>query len=368
MSTGANAASEGAPIQPTTNPLPESAVPPSGAAVPPIPMPEPTPPPVEGPSVVRDALSKRGLDPSTFNSDEEAVEALVGAAEAYRSAQPIIDYGQQHMHHQDQFAEYLNSQQNAPVPPQPAEPEKAPAWKWDAPAYDPNWAAEFDANGDLRQGGDPTVPGKMNHYRQWSADQTRQFLQNPQALIQRATADRFGEIEGRIDSSQQEIQQQIDQAVQQGIAGYQQQQQQMAFLEVNKEKLFLHDEQGNMQFNPQTGKPIDSPMGESLAQHLNWCRQQGMQNVDEAVRRFMEVSASQEPAVPAVPPQQAAPEQTRDTDGRFMSRVLQTQPGNRSGTLADATAPPAHRQNEEARLSEITNELMRNAGMLPQTG
>ena len=213
---------------------------------------------------LRDSLRQYGLDPSGFSDDQSAIAALASAYRQNSDLQRMAQYGQEYVRHADSFQAWMRERQEA----QAKEQSKTQQW-WKAPEYDPSWASKLtrDPNtGELRAlpGADPSLVQK---YLAWTEHQRgflERFSQDPMKAIQPG-------IEQLIDQRAQQL-------IQQHLGGYREQTQAAQLIEQNSQWLHARDAQGQVVFNPQTGKPALSELGQYYAGQVQRAQQMGLQN------------------------------------------------------------------------------------------
>ena len=177
-------------------------------AAPVSPTPPAAPPPAPVSSPVRDLLAARGIPPDSFDSDDSALDALLGAAQTYESQREYLDIGRQAAEKWPAYQEWERAQQAQQAQAQPpADPQSS--WKWEAPPFDPTWLQQIDESGNLRPGADPTIAGQIQRYSNWVAQRQREFWQDPRDLIRKAIQDDLAPLDPKGGALQEVVRQEI---------------------------------------------------------------------------------------------------------------------------------------------------------------
>jgi len=374
---------------------------PSPAPTPPVdssPTPAPSPAPAAGGSSIREFLSSRNYDVSRFESDQDAMEAMLATAEALHEARPMIEAGRRYAPHAadlDRFlAEQLQSQPGAPAPESsraavpPAVPPATPAGtsstapeslEWKPPEFDPTWASRtrWDAEAGryvpATQYDSPAVADKMNGFREWQDSASRDILLRFPELVQQAVAPQLHE-------TQQTIEQRVQELVGQAMARYTAEQETAQYFQQREADLFELDEQGRQKLDPQTGEPALSPKGQVFREYAEQGRSFGIADpsqlrayVDSQLARDEQAGRFGQPAAAdgnGAPPAPATPAQVgAQKKGQFLERVVRGQQlAQRGGTIPASTVPAGTQQSPDETIDDIFSDEMRKQGLLSPTG
>lgn len=356
------------PGSPTSSPSspPLTSPPGSPGTTPPV-TPAATPPvtPPAGVSAgVRDQLAQRGIPADRFESDEEALDALLGAAQAYESHLPYIQMGQQAAADWEAYQQWKQSQNQGDTPGQPGTqagqpPQPESAWQWQAPEFDPAWYNLFDANGQPLPGVDPTVVAKVRAYAKWKQEQESNFWRDPRSVIRKAVEDDLK----RLDPQSEVFAKAVEEKVNAALQNWQARQEAERTLRDNEKRFYQTDDSGRRRTDPRTGQYLLTAQGQAFDQHFRELVQDGLPeqaawkhamralDADVAAGKFGPPQSSQpgQPGQPGQQPGQAAqpgqpgngqtPPNPREM---FFQRALQQQrqyPGSLPETPNDGTIP-----------------------------
>ena len=343
-----------------TEPTPPPVNAPLSVAPPPAPPAAPPVPPVSGP--IRQELAARGIPADSFDSDSDAMDALLGAAQAYEEGRQYIDIGRQAAPAWDDFQSW---QKNKPGETPPANP--APTdddWQWKSQQFDPAWHQHLDEFGRVRPDTNPVVAQRIAEYRNWESNASRELLQDPQKIIRRA-------IKKDLKSTQEGIRETIQREVQQALAAHAAEQRNEAFLNEQKKELFQLDDAGNERIDPNTGQVLMTAKGRAFQAHARQADQFGITHPD-AKREFIAAKLAADTAAgkfgngqPAPPTPPAPPQATRES---FLQEALAGPPGTLPASPMDGTIPRSPHEpvaGMPKSIRELTEEVLREYGDIP---
>lgn len=322
------------PVSETPESTPPSA-PPSGETPPEAPPPSaPEPQPAQPQfTSIRDAAKNYGLDLSQYQDDEAALRHLASQARLAEQLRPMEQYGRRYLTHAQEFEKFLSERQQAPPP---AEPKF-----WEAPEFNPLWLSQVERDPDtgaLRptNGGNAETVAKLERYLNFRHEQTEKFWQNGP----------FSYLEPYLKHREEQLQRSVQQAIQQHLGVDRQQAEARQFVQENSSWLFQKDAQGQVYIDPASQRPILSPDGQRLYQHLQYAEQIGVppqHQQDYALRLFQaERAAAGQPAPAGAPTGAPAGDKRAD----FLKQAAGFQP-NAAGTLnrspdPNGATPPAN--------------------------
>jgi hypothetical protein len=143
-----------------------------------------SPPP--SPPSWREQAGQYGLDLSSYETDEAALQHLAAQAKVTQDQQALAQYGQEFVKHaaDGSWQQYQEWKAQQAQPQAPAEPKL-----WDPPEWNPNWLTQVrqDDDGNLvpdtSRGGNPETVAKVQRYLQFRQDQQEKFWSDPYSFM-----------------------------------------------------------------------------------------------------------------------------------------------------------------------------------------
>lgn len=213
----------------------------------------------------RDILrGQYGVDLSSYQSDHEALQHLLGTYRQAQDLQGLARLGQEFLPHRERYNAWLQEQRAA----EQAKQQAQQAW-WKKPEYDPSWMNKLTRDpqtGEVRPipGADP---GLVSKYMAW--------VEHQRGFLDKFSQDPMEAIGPGVKEIASQVAQQL---IQQHLGGYQEQVSAKSLVS-NLPWLYQQDEQGNTYQDPRTGRPVLSQMGQRYAGYVAQAEQMGLQGV-----------------------------------------------------------------------------------------
>jgi hypothetical protein len=343
-------------------------------------------------SPLRDSLAQRGLDVSGFDSDDAILQTFQAGYQQLQQLpqlQQLAQYGQRYLPHVAEFEQFLAQRQQQ-------QPQQQPASKFAPPEYDSKYDQfmEMDPRTGRYRSMVPELAGyaeQKNRYEEWRRETADRMLRKPDEF--------FWEV------SQERIQKEISTRVQEILDARHAQEQINHYFTENAGEFFLLDQSGQPQ-RDFYGNEVMTPKGQAFVHFATQARELGITNplrvqqyaAQQVASHFggQAVPPQQQPAQPGQQVQQIT-QQPRSPNGQFApvspaappltpqqrnetqkQTFLQGATRNRlngnghspspSQTVAAALNPSGPPQNGSLEFHEIAQQVMREQGVLPQTG
>jgi hypothetical protein len=292
-------------------------------------------------------LARQGYDVSGFESDQAALDTLLGAADGYRQNQPFIEVGQQAIEDWDAFQAW-KAEQGHPEPSGPAptgEPaagqEPEDTWSWDLPEFDPAWNRHLDANGQIRSDTDIGTAKKIEAYYHQLAQKQQEFFRDPREVIRRAVATDRREMETAYREMAANV-------AKEEVARYHAEQESDRYIQQNLREFYELDERGQPRRDLRSGQPVLTAKGKAFASHAERGRQLGITD-PAAMREYASAMIAADEARGLLPTGSSTSPPSGQTPGpngdqrrqTFLDQAIAAQGGaSRDGTLPDSTGEP----------------------------
>lgn len=212
------------------------------------------------------------MDPSQFQSDQEATDHLLGTYQQARQLNGLAQYGQRYLQHAPQFETWLKEQAAAQ---QKAEQPKQ--W-WAPPEWQDAWLnqVETDANGEIRA---------KNGYPMDLPLKIQQFRQHQQNFLHKFTQDPIGAIKQGIMEVVQPL---IEGHFQKNLSNYQDRSFASNWEAQNSSWLYTRDAENNILHDVNGARSL-SPAGQRFVQLVKHAEEMGVTDVrhQEAMARQM---------------------------------------------------------------------------------
>jgi hypothetical protein len=210
---------------------------------------------------LRDLAQQRGMDVSSYESDDALLADLMEARQRAETLQQMTPYVQDYLQHREGYQSYLQQQQQDQQQQQtPEEPTF-----WQAPEYNPAWLGMVkrdDGTGqiipDFSAGGTPEIAQKVQAYIQHRSDQQERFWSDPFSYLQEF-------VDARAQTQAKEL-------VSQELGRHAEEQEAREFISANRAWLLKHDDKGVVMGNG--GQPQLSEEGAYFMQQLEVGTQQ----------------------------------------------------------------------------------------------
>lgn len=316
------------------------------------------PPPAEAaeaPNPVMNAFRERGYDTAAFGSDQEFIQTL----ETGLSQVSEIPGLREQIAQQQQQAE---TQQFMPDMTAASEPSYSTTdAHWTPPEYDPAWEnlVTIDANTGqyvpVNEHVNPEVAQRANDYRGWLKQQGRDFWNNPFDFMK-------GGLEGWVRDI---VTDHVGAAVDQNNTDRNVD----SFLASNRDRFYLTDNSGNVQYDPNTGAELLTPQGQSLKHHADEARQLGLHEPNKIQAYALNMLERDLYASQAN--QQYYAQQPQQQQQTFLQQAAASPSDgwspNRDGTVQTA-GEGGMAQNASLSFLDMAMPEMVNMGLVQQTG
>jgi len=301
-------------------------------------------PPAPTPQNILSQLQNRGINTDGFESDEQALDYLLGAAQAWETQHPYLEVGQQAAADWQKYQQWRQSQQQE-SPSETSAPSNSSEWQWQAPELNPAWLAQIDpVTGQPRPGANPAVIQQIRDWVTWKEQQELNFWKNPRDLVRKAIADDLKQLGPESEAFKKAVQQQVQAQLQEWRA----QQESEKLLKENEARFYQLDSNKRPRIDPRTGQMLLTAQGQAFRNYLVELEQQGVPHATAwttAMRLLDADVATGRFGTPQQPtgnnslgptPEGKAPN-PRDTFLQHALRQQQTHPGTVPTAPADAS-------------------------------
>ncbi len=257
-----------------------------GAAATPAPSPAPPPAPSPAPSApatpatdataavpqpwsLRSHLSERLGNPeiaAKFADDKSLADNIAPMLMQAAAWRQQAELGQRYTQHAPQFEKWLADQEAA----QKAKAATEKKW-WEPPEFQREWEQGVVVDpqtGELaaKPGYDPTLPSKIQRYREFQRQKLNEFLTDP-----------IGTIKPGLEGTVKEI---VESAIKEHLGGFQTKQAATEFVRSNADWLFASDPVSKAPvLDPTTGTRQLTPAGVRFKQHVMALEQAGVTDI-----------------------------------------------------------------------------------------
>ena len=326
------------------------------------------------PPSLRERLSSRGYDTSSFENEDAAFDALLTTVEQYHQAQPYIQGGQRYAAYQQDFERWMAERDQA-KPPEPKQvapkPETAAEFDWKPPEFNPDYLRFVEQ--DPRTGRyKPIEPALQryadaaNQYADWERDTGRKILTDFPKLVEQAVA-------GRLAAQEKALTEAFERKMEERFGAWESGRATQEFVSQREKEFFVFNETGQKLLDPRTNQPKLTPKGEAFRDYCLEAREFGLEDPNK-IRQYAERHLTRDEqlgrfgqSAPAKPNGngQSAAEIGEGKRKQFMSRVLRSQ---RSVARTGSVPAPgsAEQQNADATIDEIFDEVAEAAGVKPR--
>ena len=280
-----------------------------------------------------------------FKTDQEFLDQVAPILQQAAAWRQQAELGQRYAQHAPQFEKWYAEQEEKRRNEAAAAAQQTQKW-WTSPEYDRSWEDGVTVNpqtGELvaKPGYDPTLPSKIQRFREFQRQKLNEFLQDPIATIKPGLEGVVAEIVGK--------------AVQQQLGGYQSQQSAVKFVESNADWLYATDPVSKARLmDPVTRGPLLTPAGQRFRQHVIALEQAGVTDIAMQQHLAQKLTSADLLQMVYQQPTAGAPAAPAGV------------PPARSNALVDAAEQPEsnlslrERLIENFRRSNITDEMIRN--------
>lgn len=320
-----------------------------------------SPPPPEdiNPNPVMTAFRERGYDTSSFSDDQQFVQTLESGLSQLSEMPALrqqIDAAQQSAA-QPSYTEPMPSSTEAP---EDYQEESA----WSPPEYDERWENLVQIDPESGQyvptseHVNPSVAQRANEYREWLRSQGKEFWQQPYDFMKKGLDGWVREI----------VNDHVDAALyQSNVDGNVE-----SFLDTNKGRFYVMDQNGRQVMDPKTGGEMLTPEGNALKQHAEQAKEFGIFEPDKIQAYALNMLERDLYAGQAnqqyYAQQQAAQQRPRTflEEARPTSGQANWAP-NRDATVQSATEG-GMAQNDNLSFFDMALPELVNMGLVQQTG
>lgn len=336
------------------------------------------------PPSLRERLSSRGYDTSSFENEDAAFDALLTTVEQYHQAQPYISFGQRYAADQADYERWRSERnQQKPTEQKPVVPEhESPSeFDWKPPEFNPDYLrfVEQDPRTGRYKPIEPSLQryaDAANQYADWERDTGRKILTDFPKVVEQAVA-------GRLAAREKALTEAFERKLEERFRDQESRSYAQEFVSRREKDFYARDAAGQYIRDPQTGNVVLTPVGQASydytmeVRHLLGIPDEAQPTPeqqrhiiafvekhlasDEKLGRFPQSGA---PAKPNGNGQSAA-EIGEGKRKQFMSRVLRSQ---RSVARTGSVPAPgsAEQQNADATIDEIFDEVAEAAGVKPR--